>query len=143
MINPVITLTITDFRMFQEETLKETLLTRFELIEQQHFIKYSAGEMEIIPETFDPCLLEALTFIDESNMSEAELEAQYKRKEFIYIQKSSLTLARKNGLEEGRKEGEIKAKEEVAINLLALEMPISVVAKTTGLSVEIITKLAN
>ncbi len=198
LINPVIALTIADFTMFKEEELKDSVLTRFKLLEQQHFIKYSddielvfvelpkfnkpfealetisdqwiyflkhAGEMEMIPKTFDPCLSEALSFIDESNMSEAELEEQYKRKEFIYIQKSSLELAKqqglkkgikeglekgikeglekgiKEGLEKGRKEGEIKANEETAIKLLALEMSPEIVAKTTGLSLEHVTQL--
>ena len=105
--------------------------------------------MKMIPETFDPCLSEALTFIDESNMSEAELDAQHKRKEFIYIQKSSLELAKQQGLkkgleeglEKGRKEGEIKINEKTAINLLELEMSVETVAKTTGLSIERVTQL--
>ncbi|MCK5727567.1 MAG: Rpn family recombination-promoting nuclease/putative transposase [Thiotrichaceae bacterium] len=69
-----------------------------------YFLK-NAGTMNIIPETFSEPLGKALSLIDESSISEVELEAQYNRKQFIYIQKNSLIFARKQGLEEGREQG--------------------------------------
>ena len=43
----------------------------------------------------------ALNTVNEAGMSSEELEAQHKRKEFIYIQKSSTEKAKNEGLQEG------------------------------------------
>ena len=106
-----------------------------------YFVKH-AGEMEFIPDSFADPVKAAFSLIDESAMSVKELEAQHKRKEFIFIQKASLALAeergkeegRKEGKEEGRKEGKEEGREEVAKNMLAAGMPVEQVAQLTGLS---------
>jgi len=53
----------------------------------------------------DAELVKAFAIINEANMSAEELEAQYKRKEFIYIQKSSVEQAQARGQEQGLKLG--------------------------------------
>ena len=45
------------------------------------------------------------------------------------------------GLAKGREEGREERNMEVAINLLQLGTPCEIVAKATGLSVEVVTKL--
>ena len=73
-------------------------------IQQQwiYFIK-NAGRLDVIPQSLDtPCIHQAFEMINEAGLSEAELEAQHKRRDFIILQRDSLTKARKDGVEEGR-----------------------------------------
>ncbi len=160
LLNPVIALTLVDFIMFPsiEEVIsrfklieKETMIEysddiemifvelpkftpsfdELQGIDEQwiYFVKH-AGEMDFIPDSFKAPLTKAFSLIDESSMSLEELNAQHKRKEFIYIQKSSLELAEERGMEKGKQEGI----EQVARNLLASGMAAEQVAKLTGLN---------
>ena len=47
----------------------------------------------------------ALSYVDERCMSEEELEAQYKRIEFLAIQKLAIDKAKKDGLKQGIEQG--------------------------------------
>ncbi len=106
-----------------------------------YFLKH-AGEMDFIPETFAEPLNRAFALIDESMMSAKELDAQQRRKDFIFIQKASLTLAEEKGLEQGREEGGEEGREEgfeqgaisVAKKMLLAGMPVAQVVEFTGLS---------
>ena len=100
-----------------------------------YFIKH-AGEMDFIPDSFSPHVNEAFSLIDESMMSAKELEAQHKRKEFIFIQKSSLALAEEKGLEQGREEGANYKSVVIARNMLGAGMSVEQVAQLTELSVD-------
>ena len=141
LLNPVIALSIVDFNMFDNNKLinrfklleKETFinysddiehifveLPKFNKNEQElenikdqwiYFIK-NAGSLEYIPTNFDKNIQNALTVVNEANLSTDELEAQHKRKEFLSIQKLAVMKATKDGLKQGREEGKKEGREE-------------------------------
>jgi len=135
LLNPIIALTIVDFRMFKDT---DKVITYFKLLEKEKFIKYSddielifvelekfnksleecktirdkwiyfiknAGSLEFIPKNIDKEIKKALEIVNEANLTKEELEIQHKRKEFIMIQKSAVEKAKKEGLEEGIQKG--------------------------------------
>ena len=79
-----------------------------------YFIK-NAGSLEYIPKNMTKEIQKAFDIANTACMSEEELEAQLKRKDFIYLQKSSLELAEEKGIQRGKeiglKEGIQKGKE--------------------------------
>ncbi len=78
----------------------------------------------------EPYLLEAFEIANTAGMSEEELDVQWKRHDFIYLQKGSLEKARNDGLQEGRQE----EKEATAKKMLACGLPIGVIVECTGLN---------
>ena len=96
-----------------------------------YFLK-NTGSLEYIPDTLgsDPCISQAFSLINEASMSADELEIQFKRRDFIILQRGSLALAESRGVQKGREEG----REEVACNLLDILDDATIAAKT-GLSV--------
>lgn len=100
-----------------------------------YFIK-NAGSLAYIPETLAllPELSQAFTIANEAGLSLEEQEAQWKRKDFIMLQKGSIELAEKRGREEGREEGKI----EVARRLLAKGMNSEEAAELAGIAVELL-----
>ena len=166
LLNPVIALNIVDFNMFNESNevitnfklleKKQFInysddielifieLPKFSKTEEElenitdqwiYFIK-NAGSLEYIPKNMDNCIVEALKSVNEASMSKNELETQHKRKEFIYIQKSSIELAKEQGIEQGK----IQEKIEIAKNLLDV-LDDETIAQKTGLSEDKIRKL--
>jgi predicted transposase/invertase (TIGR01784 family) len=134
LLNPVIALTIVNFKMFDFDKYKST----FKLLEKENFSAYkddiqlqfielpkfnksieacesiedkwiyfikTAQNLEIAPVFQDPNLQEAIEIANTASMSEEELELQNKREEFIFIQKNSIEKAKREGREEGREEG--------------------------------------
>ncbi len=95
-----------------------------------YFVK-NAGSLEYIPDTLgsDPIITDAFNLINEAAMSREELEIQFKRRDFIILQRGSLDLAERKGHEAGQKE----AREEVARNLLDI-LDDATIAARTGLS---------
>lgn len=91
-----------------------------------YFVK-NAGGLEYIPDTLasEPSINEAFGLINEAAMSREELEIQFKRRDFIILQRGSLALAEERGVEKGRVE--------VARNLLDILDDATIAAKT-GLS---------
>ena len=79
-----------------------------------YFIK-NAGSLAYIPETLSilPELSHAFSIANEAGLSLEEQEAQWKRKDFIMLQKGSIELAEKKGIEKGIEQG---------IEKVALEM---------------------
>jgi hypothetical protein len=71
-------------------------------------------------------------------MSEQELEAQHRRKEFIFIQKSSLELAEDRGLQKGIKKGIEKNQIETVIKSHKLGIAIQDICMITGLDKKMI-----
>jgi predicted transposase/invertase (TIGR01784 family) len=113
-----------------------------------YFIK-NAGSLAYIPETLAqlPELSQAFTIANEAGLSLEELEIQFKRKDFIILQRDSIALAASKALEKGREEGREegigigidigidKGKFEVLQRLMARGMSADEAAESTGLDV--------
>ncbi|MDI6794897.1 MAG: Rpn family recombination-promoting nuclease/putative transposase, partial [bacterium] len=96
-----------------------------------YFIK-NAGSLEYTPKalTEEVEIKKAFEIANTAGMTEAELEAQFKRHEFIYLQKNSIEFALKQGLKQGREEKAI----EIAKSLLSLGLDVEKISKATGLT---------
>ena len=98
----------------------------------------NAGNLILDPKDQPSAVKSAYKVSNESGMSKEELELQYKKREFIAIQRRALTLAAKQGmeqgLEKGLKQGIDKAKLEMAKNMKCEGVELSVIAKVTGLN---------
>ena len=104
-----------------------------------YFIK-NAGSLEYIPETLSalPELSHAFSIANEAGLSLEEQEAQWKRKDFIMLQKGSIELAEKKGVERGREEGREEGKIEVARRLIAKGMNVEEASEIAGVDVELL-----
>jgi len=181
LLNPVIALNIVDFIMF-EDTPKTIanfkLLEKEEFIDysddielifielpkfkkelqelnnlQEKFIYFikNADTLNLIPKELED-ISQALSTINEASLTKEELELQHKRKEFISVQKSSIDLAKEQGLEQGLKQGlkqgieqgieqgKLKEKLEIAKNLLDV-LDNETIASKTGLEIKTIQDL--
>jgi len=174
LLNPVIALTITDFVLFEElpdVISRFKLMEKRELIEYMddielvfielpkfakseselsgildkwiYFIK-NAGSLDYIPKDLDAELHRAFEIANEANFSEMELDLQHRKKDWVYMQKSSIDLAKKQGLEQGLEQGvkqgiEQGVKqgiEQVVIKSIHAGMDIPTIAQITGLDGE-------
>ena len=155
LLNPVIALSIVDFTMFEESEKiisnfklieKEQFihysddielifieLPKFnkeldELTELQdkwiYFIK-NAGKLDFVPQEIDKNIQTALNIANEANLSPEELELQRKRKEFIYIQKSSIELA--------KEQGRLEIQKKMVLNCFKAGMEIEAICTVTEL----------
>jgi len=166
LLNPVIALTITDFILFDSSPelinnfkllekkqfieysddielvfieLPKFTKTEAELVSVQdkwlYFIK-NAGDLDYIPHNLEQELEKAFSIANEANLSAEELELQHKKRDWIYIQKSSIELATKTGLkqglEEGLEQGEWNAKVTMILNAHQLGLPIQTISELTG-----------
>ncbi|MCI5150710.1 MAG: Rpn family recombination-promoting nuclease/putative transposase, partial [Candidatus Electrothrix sp. MAN1_4] len=106
-----------------------------------YFIK-NAGELNFVPKTFsEPNLLDAFDLANTAGLDEDELEIQFKRRDFIWLQKGSLEKARKDGMEQGLQQGLREGKLSIARNLLAQNVDLEIIVASTGLSRDIIIGL--
>ena len=126
-----------------------------------YFIKH-AGELDFIPCSFtEPPLLEAFDIANTAALSEEELEVQFKRRDFIWLQRGALDKAVKDGLAQGiaigmeqgiekgiaqgiargKEEGQLEGKLEAARNMLRDSFPAEMVCKYTALSKETVERL--
>src|SRR3990172_11794062 len=98
------------------------------------FIK-NAGSLEYIPErlTQEKEIKEAFDIANTAGMTEEELEAQWKRHEFIYFQKNSIEFAARKARKEEKKKG-IKKK---ARNMLKMGIEKKIIMEAAGLTEEI------
>lgn len=175
LLNPVIALTITDFVLFDNspELINNfKLIEKKQFIEYSddielifielpkfikpeneletiqdkwlYFIK-NAGDLDYIPNNIDQELEKAFNIANEANLSTEELELQHKKRDWIYIQKSSIELAMKTGLkqglEQGREEGINEASTAIALKMLGKGISIATIAEVTGLNESDIRKL--
>lgn len=93
-----------------------------------YFIKH-AGELDFIPTTFvEPHLKEAFAIANTASLTEEELELQFKRRDFIYLQRGAL--------EKARQEGEMSANILAAQKMLRDQLPLDLIIKYTGLTRE-------
>ncbi len=179
LLNPVIALTITDFTLFKntnELINRFKLLEKKRFIEYSddielifielpkfnktepeltsiqdkwlYFIK-NAGSLDYIPKNLNQELEKAFNIANEANLSEEELELQHKKRDWIYIQKSSIELATKTGLEQGLQQGleqgleqgEWNVKIKIIENAYRMGLPMQTIIALTGLDEEKITSL--
>jgi predicted transposase/invertase (TIGR01784 family) len=169
LLNPVIGLSIVDFIMFDDndsvmnhfKLLEKEQLIQYSddieliFIELPKFTKHidalqdiqdqwiyfikNAENLEYLPKNLDNDVQTALGVVNEANMSLEELEAQHKRKEFIYIQKNSITLAEekalKKGVETGMEVGMEKGRTEGIIGMYQLGIDADKIATYYKISV--------
>jgi len=180
LLNPVIALTITDFNLFpgqqelisQYKLLEKKRLTEYsddiELIfielpkftkEEKnlqtiqdkwlYFIK-NAGSLEYVPKNLSKEIEKAYQIANEANFSEEELELQHRKRDWVYIQKSSIELATKTGreeglqkglqegiergLEQGLEKGKAEATQQIVLKLSGEEVPLEMIMAVTGLT---------
>jgi predicted transposase/invertase (TIGR01784 family) len=181
LLNPIISLNIVDFTMFDEF---DKVISNFKLLEKEKFVNYSddielvfielpkykkelkdldnlqdkfiyfikhAGRLDMIPKELED-IKEALTTVNEAGMSQDELEAQYKRREFLYVQKSSIELAletgmergiekgMEQGIEKGIEKGKLEEQKAIAISLLDI-LDDKTISQKVGLSLKEVEKL--
>jgi predicted transposase/invertase (TIGR01784 family) len=118
-----------------------------------YFIKH-AGELNFIPQSFtEPQLREAFDIANTAALSEEKLEMQFKRHDFIRIQRSLIEgLAKEEEAlakaeEEAKKarealaQGIAQEKHEIAQNMLRDQQPVDMISKYTGLSSKEIEQL--
>ncbi len=128
----------------QEEAELETITDKW-----IYFIK-NAGSLEFVPKSLaaQKEIKAAFEIANQANMSEEELEIQQKKRDFIYIQKGSIELAKEQGLEQGIEQGlaqglaQGRKQEalEIAKRLLDI-LDDETISQKTGLSVSEIEKL--
>ncbi len=142
LLNPVIALTIVNFKMFSFDKYKSI----FKLLEKENFTEYkddiqlqfielpkftksleecetiedkwiyfikNAEELDVAPAFKDPNLKEALDIANRATMTKEELEVQDKREEFISIQKSAIEKAKREGREEGRELEKLESEKKI------------------------------
>ena len=105
-----------------------------------YFIK-NAGDLDYIPNNLDQELKKAFNIANEANLSVEELELQHKKRDWIYIQKSSIELATKTGLKQGLEQGlkqgleqgEWHAKRQLAMNAYQAGLEMDMICKISGL----------
>ena len=101
-----------------------------------YFIKH-AGELNFIPQSFTELpLREAFEIASTACLSEEELEVQFKRKDFIWLQRGAREKAVKEGLALGIQQGIEQEKMEIARNMLRENVTADIISKCTGLSQE-------
>jgi predicted transposase/invertase (TIGR01784 family) len=106
-----------------------------------YFIR-NAGSLEYIPEMLgsDPCINQAFDFANEAALSREELEIQFKRRDFIILQRGSLLLAESKGRAAGREEGREEGRQEVLrktiLAMSAKNLDVAFIAETLSLSVD-------
>jgi len=142
MLNPVIALTLVNFKMFEFEKYKSV----FKLIEKSNFTEYKddiqlifielpkftkhldecetieekwiafikeARDMSVIPQSLEDINLKrAFEMANTASLTKEELEIQEKREEFLYIQKNSIEKAQREALELGLEKGLERGREE-------------------------------
>lgn len=132
LLNPIIALSIVDFDMFpdsdkvitnfklleKEEFINYTDDLEMIFVELPKFNKEldelssitdewiwflkNAGSLEYVPKTISVDVTSALSVANEAGMSEEELEIQHRKHDFIRIQNGALSLAKKQGFEQGK-----------------------------------------
>jgi predicted transposase/invertase (TIGR01784 family) len=110
-----------------------------------YFIKH-AGEMDFIPRSFtEPRLLDAFDIANTAALSEEELEVQFKRRDFIWLQRGAIEKATRDGLAQGKaqgkEEGQMEGKMETARNMLHDGVAVEMIRKYTGLDRELLERL--
>jgi len=170
LLNPVIALTLTDFTLFEADTV----CSRFLLLEKERFIQYrddieliffelpkftkdeaqlatiqdkwlyfikNAGSLNVVPKVLDEKpIQDAFAIANTAAMSPEDLEQQERRHDFIRLQRGSQAKAFEDGQASGRAEGEQAKALAVARNLLPM-LEDAAIAAATGLSEETVARM--
>ena len=107
-----------------------------------YFIKNS-GDLDYIPHNLGQELEKAFNIANEANLNTEELELQHKKRDWIYIQKSSIELATKTRLKQGLEQGEWNAKVTMIINAHQLGLPMQTISELTGVDEDKILAVVN
>lgn len=102
-----------------------------------YFVK-NAGTLEYIPKSLEgeKEIKRAFDIANTAGMSDEELDAQWKRHDFLYLQKNSLIYAEKKAREEGRQEGRKEGIKETARRLFKMGVEKEKIIEATGLTME-------
>ena len=170
LLNPVIALTIVNFEMFEFDKFKSIFqlfekenftkykddielvfieLPKFKKSFQEcqniedkwiYFIK-NARDLDVVPKLKDKNLKKAFEIANTATLSKEELEIQDKREEFIFMQKSSIEKAKREGIEIGEERGEKKGEIKTAITMIKeFNLSIEDVSKKLNISIDILRK---
>jgi len=118
------------------------------IIDKWVFFIKNAASLEYIPESLSmvPELSHAFAVANEAGLTLEEQEAQWKRRDFIMLQKGSVELAEKKGRKEGREEGIgigiekglLEGELKVALRLVAKGTSAEEAAEVAGVDVELL-----
>ncbi len=141
LLNPVIALTIVNFKMFEFDKYKSS----FKLFEKDTFTKYkddielvfielpkfnkeleestsiedrwiyfikNARKLDMVPKDASSTIQKAYNIANRASLSKEELELQEKREEFLFIQKNSIEKAKREARKEGLEKGREQGREE-------------------------------
>jgi predicted transposase/invertase (TIGR01784 family) len=105
------------------------------LTEKWMYFLQHTRELETIPETMGnvPAIRQAFEVANQANLNRDELEELEHQSIFIQDQRNAISLANKQGREEGREEGASSMQKTIAMNLLST-MDNTAIAQMTGLS---------
>jgi predicted transposase/invertase (TIGR01784 family) len=105
------------------------------LTEKWMYFLQHTRELETIPETMGnvPAIRQAFEVANQANLNRDELEELEHQSIFIQDQRNAISLANKQGREEGREEGASSMQKTIAMNLLST-MDNAAIAQMTGLS---------
>jgi len=112
------------------------------IIEKWIYFIQNSGSLAYIPDTLSqsPEIAQAFTIANEAGLSATELELQWRRKDFIYLQRDSIVLAAEQGEARGMEKGLEKGRDEAALaiarRLLASGMSAEQAAEMAGISVQ-------
>jgi predicted transposase/invertase (TIGR01784 family) len=168
LLKPVIALTIVDFTMFSENNtlvnsfkmlnkkdftdyngdielifIELTKFTKQETDCQTDFDKWmyflkNAGDLTVTPKGLPRSIESAYSVSNEAGMTPEELELQYKKREFIAIQRGALTLVKDNalkqGIEQGIEQGVNNRNLEIAKKMKEDGFDSAIISQVTGLS---------
>ena len=97
-------------------------ISQLETIQDEwlYFIK-NAGSLEYVPNGLNKEIKNALESVNEANLTKDEREQLEKRKELVMIQKSAISKAMKDGIEEGKKEKAIEIAKKVGLTIDDIE----------------------
>ena len=118
---------------------KKNLKELKDIKDQWIYFIQNAGSLEYVPEELDKPIQEALGIVNEANMDVDELELQYKRLEFISIQKLAILKASNDGIEQGESKKAIG----IAEKMILRGDSIDSIVEVTDLPKEVVVELSS
>lgn len=107
-----------------------------------YFIK-NVGKLEYIPEILgrDKEIRKAFEIANQATLSPEELEIQHKRKDYIYIQKATITYAEKKALQQGREQGREEGIKHSILSLYKHGMANEEISRILGIDLDFVTRV--